>query len=1225
MEIILPRNLLDEQKFLQCSSQLNYDVFSAKMFVFFNGSCDVDVYELMANNRLLQLIYGWEVCQLQSKEQMNEEALRHVVKVLAHYSLQLLFSQEWKSCSNSLKQMLLYYLNVARLNYADIAMLKEVDWPYILNFRAKPWNLPYLQQLFVNLKNNKHQSIEHAVPAGTPEVLRLVQLFNAGNWEAVKQFSLRMMAAWLKANANTSFESLQKDQTAIVLIGHLYLLTVFVADDNRGHVIDNMMFNIGFYAQSMKDAPVAYDITFTPARLIAQICVLLRLSKSDFFKEIVFKQFTLNMVTSFAVMLEAYTSYLLGNQLLEIMALNETDFLTQWPQFKILMHRYVEERENSERFLLNELQKFDSQNKSHALPHTVDLNLNYQQQICKGNRASNIGNYKNYDDDEKKPLSDLEDEMDRQSDPVFQNVPNNEEVLKFVYQLLAQRKFRGWQFAKIVLLLKIIGQQLNAIEIWRYHPGLTIDFMLNLEHSLSDNYAALAKEFNEHAFMEAEFWLTAFYLHPISIYYNEVKRCSRIKKKRREDEDSSRAATTAGTAFNVKYELLSSTIDVDEIVTITNHEAPVGDYDPIYQALLALRLPRSVIKDLLTVAFQPRNKRYSWALDWNMLHERCSALLKSKDLKNKFVALNMAEANDKLQFLNIDYDKYKNRPQLDYGSIEEGYENAANLAEAENEVSADEEEVEEAEKPPPPPTKRRHTRKFWDEVVFEDEEEEEPASDEGDENFTLSTGRRTRKRAAAMVANAMISDMDRSLRSGRRNSPLADTPTTASQSAALSTEIKQEKTSRTPSPAQQVEQQDLPPPAKRSFVELLEARTKYSNETTGFKAFADIWSYKTNELQSVENNDVSGNLLMESSSLLSKFKNLQNLKKLAKIKVPPPASVPVPVAAPAPVQDPSPTPTNPVPAPDQEVIVKLERRDSFSISDTDQSAGQFSMHDSNDHSRESQEMAELVKKEELIEESIDPLPEEKEKSQHAQEETYESKQESKIQIDHQQQLQLVQECLTRQVVICLNRLTANDIHQLRDFRVCIKRLTMEYIQRRIKRKPSRSPTNDNNSSASNSSDQSQSGTKRRRFVHVTSDSPGKLYRPAFKHITSDSSTDLDDAPRGYTTAREIRTIRGRGRGGGGGGGRGGRGVRGGGGRGGGGSGRGVRGGRGANRTGQVSGGRGGVSRGLPIQEPGSGTGQSPDVIELSSDSSLSQFNTQVVEFDPLYEEEIVPF
>jgi len=236
--------------------------------------------------------------------------------------------------------------------------------------------------------------------------------------------------------------------------------------------------------------------------------------------------------------------------------------------------------------------------------------------------------------------------------------------------------------------------------------------MLNLEHSLSVNYADLAKVFSEHGFIEAEFWLTAFYLNPTRTNYNEVKRCSRIKKKR-EDSRSDKAD-------NIKFELLSSTIDVDEIVAITNHNAPVADYDPICKALQGLRMPRSILKDLLTVAFQPRNKRYSWALEWNTLHERCSALLKSTDLKSKFVALNMAEANDRLKFLKIDYAKYKNRPQLDYGSIEEGYENAASTAEADVELSADENEEEASqraalEKAERDRKRRRNARKFWDE------------------------------------------------------------------------------------------------------------------------------------------------------------------------------------------------------------------------------------------------------------------------------------------------------------------------------------------------------------------------------------------------------------------------------------------------------------------------------------------------------------------------------
>jgi len=156
---------------------------------------------------------------------------------------------------------------------------------------------------------------------------------------------------------------------------------------------------------------------------------------------------------------------------------------------------------------------------------------------------------------------------------------------------------------------------------------------------------------------------------------------------------------------------------VDEIVAVTNHDAPVTDYDPICKALQALRLPRSIVNDLLTVAFQPRNKRYSWALEWPTLHERCGALVKSTDLKSKFVALNMAEANDRLKFLKIDYDKYKNRPQLDYGTIEEGYENAAGTAEADVELSAeeDEEAIQKAAREKAVRDRKRNTRKFWHE------------------------------------------------------------------------------------------------------------------------------------------------------------------------------------------------------------------------------------------------------------------------------------------------------------------------------------------------------------------------------------------------------------------------------------------------------------------------------------------------------------------------------
>ncbi|BFF98652.1 uncharacterized protein DMAD_06750 [Drosophila madeirensis] len=1245
MEVILPLELHNSQKFLECATKLEYDEFSAKMFVFCTECSDVDVFELMGNQRLMQLIYGWEVCRLPNPEGLREDSMRHVVQVLAHYSLQLWFSQEWPSCSEGLKRMLLYHLGKAMSSFAQIEGLSKIDWPYILKFQGKPWRVPYLQQLFANLRQNKHHTIEHSVLAATQEdiayleqeqlnliLLRLIQLFNAGNFEALKQLALRVLAAWLKSNANASFESLEHDQTAITLVGHLYLLTVFVMDENRGYVIDNLMYNIRFYALSMQEAPVAEDINFTPARLIAQVCVRLRLSKSGFFEQIVFKKFKLNLVTSFAVMLEAYTSYVLGNQLMELMALNEHDFLTHLPHFRVLMYRYVEERENSEAFLLNELQKLESQRHSHAKPYTVNLNLNYQQQICKGNRASNIGNYKNCDDDEKPPL-DVDEELDRQIDPVFQTVPNNEEVLDFVYKLLAEREFEGWQFAKIALLLKIIGQQLNAIEIWRYHPGLTTDFMLNLEHKLSNNYADLAKVFSDHGFMEAEFWLTAFYLHPTTHNYNEVKRCSRIKKKRSMDDETAGTGTAAQSAFSVKYELLSSTIDVDEIVTITNHNAPVGDYEPIYKALQALRLPRSFIKDLLTVIFQPRNKRYSWALEWSTLHERCNALLKSKDLKNKFVALNMAEANDRLEFLQIDYAKYKDRPQLDYGTIEEGYENAANLAEAEAEVSADENEEEPG---PKQPKKRRPPRKFWDEVISEDEEEE-VASDESEAYYT-GTGRRTRVRAAAMVANAMLSDMDRSMRSGRRSPTIISSPVAPSEPEEEQSQTEPEPEVK-PEPMDETEAPKSPcpeaavNPEKRSFGELLDTRTKFSNETSGFKAFADIWSYEKEELQAVAS---GSNGLSECSSVLSKFKSWQTLRE----------------AAPASTND------------EEEAAPQAKKTRATSEADSvDSDTSTMAMHDSteeqcenlsgvskeltpppataSDFNMETGVFQPEEKEKEPIQETRTGVPEVDEATTTT---PPDLPQETNTQVhpnkrfkpspsshtadpttqrpdDDDLTKRLTQECLTRRVEVRLKRLTLQDLRQMRECRVRIKRTDLvSYFQERGKpqakrRKPgpgshrhshshSRSITTDSNASTP-TLERRKSGKKRhKKFVHITSDTPGPsasvtMAKKIFRHITSDSSTDMEEVQPPAPLNRKRSS-------------RGGRATRGGG----------VR-----VKDFQVR-----ICRQTHTER----VSCSPDVIELSSDSH-SSYSPQprtnpasihfshVMELDPLYEEEIVPF
>ncbi|XP_017844541.1 uncharacterized protein LOC108601130 isoform X1 [Drosophila busckii] len=997
MDIILPNvRLQDEQKFLDCAAKFNYDAFQAQMFVFCTNQSDVDAYPLMGDDRLQQLIYAWDTCDVHNRECITEE-LEHMLKVLAHHTLQLWFGEEWKYSVGSLKRMLLFFLNKGCSALMQVKGLCGIDWHYLLNLQAAPWRLPYLQQLFINLRRNKKQEIEHDVPAATAEdvtyyqqeplyliILRLIKLFDAGNWEAVKQLSLRVLSAWLQLHATSSAQCLQQDKN-ITLVAHLYLMTVFGADDNAGFKIDNLMYNIRFYMRGLQEQPCVELLSYTPALLIAHICVLLGLGKHSFFEQIVFKQFSLNLVHPFAVALEAYASYVLGNQLLELMALNEHDFMAQFEQFKQLMQHYVNQRELSEQFLFNELQKQEAQRNSHCLPHVVKLNLNFQHLICKGNRASNIGNYKNCDDDEKPMLvPEADDELDRQIDPIFQNVPYNAQVLDFVYKLLSQRSHRGWQFAKIALLLKIIGQKLNTIEVWRYHPGLTTQFMLNLELKLADSYADLAKVFHEHAFMEAEFWLTAFYLHPTRANYIEVKRCSRIKTKRlEEDEPMPSRPSRCFKIENAKYELLSSTIDVDEIVAVTNHYDAVTDYDAVLRILQALRLPRSIVKDLLTVAFLPRNKRYSWALDWSTLQERCEALLKSPELKRKFVALNMAEASDGLKFLKIDYAKYKNRPQLDYGSIEQGYEAAANMPEEHEEQPAPELDAEAAREKAALERKRKRS-KFWDEVSEDDEEEEQQQTDE-EEDYYTGAGRRTRVRAAAVVANAMISDMERAMRSGR-------VQTSAEQAEELQVE------DAPPLPAAEPEQ------PKRRFGELLQACAKVNNTTSGFSAITDIWNCDKQELQHIEADDC---MFMESRGLMAKFMQLQEKKEQQQL--------------------------------DQPLDESSEASSSTSMTALH---GEDSASDSaSGVSKALRPTTVLTIATEGLQQPVTTTTSEVETITATE---GESEEERRVQtITTIDAAKLAAECLTRQLEIRLKKLTSQDIEQLRGLRVLIKRTNFE--------------------------------------------------------------------------------------------------------------------------------------------------------------------------------------
>ncbi|XP_073836970.1 uncharacterized protein isoform X2 [Musca autumnalis] len=725
MDVILPFKVKDEKKFFDCAFKMGIDEMSAHKFLFMIHKSDVDIFPKMGEERLNMLIYFWEMCE-DYKLKLNEDdcevpdELETIIKILVAWSLDIWFSKEWDRCKILWKHGLIYCLNRAQNLLMRMPDMLQINWNFLLLFDVTPWQVTYLKSLNVTKEKTLEDgalTIETEEQIASDEdiaylkreqlsliVLRLVKLFDQSSIDMVKTLCMKVIAAWNKIYHNEMSQTggsrlpyvPPEDKRCLLFICHIYLMAVYEADDNKGYVIDNMINNIRFYSQGFQSSYSMDTMKYTPARFIALTCAHLRIQKKEFFDFFIWNSIEISPVNLFGVICQAYKSYLYGNLLMELNNMNDDDFALNVSLYKRLMNAYINEREKSEQFIISELQKQEAQHYAHNVIVSVQHMTDFKSKLCKGNRMSNIGNYENTDDpigdniEISKVQNGEEEKDDLRADTIFQNIPNNEDILYYVYDVLSKKTYHGWHFAKIVLLSKIINHEWNMIETWRYHPGLTTTFMLNLEMKLSQHYTDLAKIFQDHPFIEQEFWLTAFYLNPSNYNYEAIKRLGIRNNRKRTDECG--RWVTGKDKIEAKYGLLSSTIDVKAISGLSNHDEQQRDYEPLFQALSSLRLPSSMIKDIITVIFIARNKNFSWAVEWNELRRRCKALITNAEEKTRFVELNMAEANERLKYLKIDYEKYKNRPQLDYGSIEQGYENLINAADMDDDSEESEED-----------------------------------------------------------------------------------------------------------------------------------------------------------------------------------------------------------------------------------------------------------------------------------------------------------------------------------------------------------------------------------------------------------------------------------------------------------------------------------------------------------------------------------------------------
>uniref|UniRef100_A0A1B0A9J7 Uncharacterized protein n=1 Tax=Glossina pallidipes TaxID=7398 RepID=A0A1B0A9J7_GLOPL len=884
MEAILPLNTIDREMFLKSARKIGCDKMSALKFIYIMQESDLHIFSLMGEERIKILLYLWQLCNDYDEEkadERNSECVRVVIRMLVPYSLNIWFSEEWKSCCQSFRTALLYCLERAK----DLlkTFFKSIKWEAWLQLGLTPHNVNYLKGLSVKVnkirETTKVNSLETIEDRANIEdlnyfgqeqlfliVLRLIKLFDSKSIDTVKILSMRIIAAWNAWNfRDNRFTINCEDKRCLIFMCHIYLMAIYEIDDVQGYVIDNMLNNIRFYHQGLKmqisksqQDNAMKIMEYTPARLIAMTCVNLFVEKREFFEAFIYHSFDIHLVTLFGVTSQAYKSYLLGNMLMELNLMkNEENFVANFQLYKSYMDLYVNERENSERFLLDELRKKEA--------HSTVQRMNLKSKICKGNRISNIASYENPDDREKSIAHDENVIPDRKLDTIFQNIPNNEKVLYYVYELLALRSYKGWHFPKIIILLKIIGHEWNAIETWRYHPGLTTNFMQNLEIKLSRHYEGLADVFIEQPFLEQEFRLTAFYLNPTKRLHAQVIRCGMRFNKRRLDEHQRVSAPTTATRsaenipiLDAKQGLnLSSIIDAKETADVTtNNETITYDYSHLFQSLHAQRLPDSMVKDILTIIFLPRNKNFAWTVNWTELRKRCKVLLKNSLEKRRFIEFNMEEANERLKFLNVDYEKYKNRPQLDYGTVEEGYENHIFLAETSGNESdpVDEDKDEEVK------GKEKEEEEEDESEDFEDDEDNYTITwSKFQKKFHVFGERRTRARTSNAVANTISNNLEKSYSNMSEQKPPEPKACSSYGNHAQDRNVSSSTVIR-----------------KKGLNEWLKVRPKYINSTQGFVALPDIWNVENRELKAIDKDSTS---FLKVSAVVQRFKQLKSLQE----------------------------------------------------------------------------------------------------------------------------------------------------------------------------------------------------------------------------------------------------------------------------------------------------------------------------------------------------------
>lgn len=241
-----------------------------------------------------------------------------------------------------------------------------------------------------------------------------------------------------------------------------------------------------------------------------------------------------------------------------------------------------------------------------------------------------------------------------------------------------------------------LTKEINVLEHKKYDETVNASVIMDLEKQTSQRYLYLGQILHDHPDLEKECILTAFSMNP-------THECFQLVCKLASTDQSTTQATTVATTTTTPPTTVpttsteTSTVEaapataetaatspahnesIDALPTITSADLLLNSkgYDAsrapnrLLDSLTCLSV--SVRSDLVCLLTVPRIKNLNWLVPWPKLQKECEELLVTEK-KMKIVENTTASANDKLKYINLNYDDFKDLTPFEYPGIEKGYE-----------------------------------------------------------------------------------------------------------------------------------------------------------------------------------------------------------------------------------------------------------------------------------------------------------------------------------------------------------------------------------------------------------------------------------------------------------------------------------------------------------------------------------------------------------------------